>query len=165
MNSNDVNSIIDNLCEKLGTTANKLIPEMAGYYIARESIWLIISLIFIGIAIGFIIKLIRMKKSDDKVLMAFPDKANSFIKIMDKHNDISQWTRSEVFDAINYLTGAIRKPYYDDAEYGWRIFTAVWSGGIGAVIFGTALTKILGWILSPNAMAFMWIINNLKGGQ
>lgn len=30
MNSNDVNSIIDNLCDKLGTTASKLIPEMAG---------------------------------------------------------------------------------------------------------------------------------------
>lgn len=39
MNSNDVNSIINNLCDKLGTTASKLIPEMAGYQIAKHSIW------------------------------------------------------------------------------------------------------------------------------
>ena len=31
MNSSDVNSIINNLCDKLGTTASKLIPEMAGW--------------------------------------------------------------------------------------------------------------------------------------
>lgn len=58
MNSSDVNSIINNLCDKLGTTANKLIPEMAGYQIAKHSIWLAISLIFIGVAIGFTIKLL-----------------------------------------------------------------------------------------------------------
>ena len=39
MNSNDVNSIIDNLCDKLGTTASKLIPEMAGYQIAKHYVY------------------------------------------------------------------------------------------------------------------------------
>lgn len=48
MNSNDVNSIINNLCDKLGTTASKLIPEMAGYQIAKHSIWLVISLWEVG---------------------------------------------------------------------------------------------------------------------
>lgn len=54
MNSNDINSIINNLCDKLGTTASKLIPEMAGYQIARYSIWMFVSLIF-GVALSNLI--------------------------------------------------------------------------------------------------------------
>ena len=165
MNSNDINSIIDNLCDKLGTTANKLIPEMAGYYIAREAIWLVISLILIGIAVGFIIKLIMMKKADEKTFILFPDYAKSFIDIMNQHDGISEWTRGEVFDAINNINATIRHPYYDESDFIWRIVTAVYSGTTGAIMFGVSLTKLLGWILSPNAMAFMWIVNNLGGGQ
>ena len=73
MNSNDINSIIDNLCNKLGTTANKLIPEMAGYQIAKHSIWLAISIIFIGVAIGFTIRLFWMKKRDGEMLAIYPE--------------------------------------------------------------------------------------------
>lgn len=29
MNSEEINAVIDNLCEKLGTTASKLLPEIA----------------------------------------------------------------------------------------------------------------------------------------
>ena len=36
MNSNDINSIINNLCDKLGTTDNKLITAMAGYQLAKH---------------------------------------------------------------------------------------------------------------------------------
>jgi len=73
MNSSDINSIINNLCDKLGTTANKLIPEMAGYQIAKRSIWLAISIIFIGVAVGFTIRLLWMHKRDGKMLAIYPD--------------------------------------------------------------------------------------------
>ena len=31
MNSDNINDVINNLCEKLGTTASKLIPEMTSH--------------------------------------------------------------------------------------------------------------------------------------
>jgi hypothetical protein len=48
MNANDVNTIIDNICNKLGTTVEAVVPEYAKYMIASKLITLII-----GVAIAF----------------------------------------------------------------------------------------------------------------
>ena len=145
MNSNDINSIINNLCDKLGTTANKLIPEMAGYQIAKHSIWLAISIIFIGVAIGFTIKLLWMKRNDSKMLVLYPELIRKLnLKIKDSGMMNEQW---------------------DESTWCAMVLTAVWSGLIGIVIFGIALYHIIGWCIAPHASAFMWIINQLGGGQ
>lgn len=169
MNSNDVNSIIDNLCDKLGTTASKLIPEMAGYQIAKHSIWLVVSLIFIGVAIGLTIKLLWMRRNDGKMLVLYPDKVRKldeqFKSTSIYSEDFSSWNKAHwinIMDTAKQVTGTMR---WDESTWCGMILTAVWSGLIGIVIFGIALYHIIGWSIAPNASAFMWIIQQLGGGQ
>ena len=168
MNSNDINGIINNLCDKLGTTANKLIPEMAGYQIAKHSIWLVVSLIFIGVAIGFTIKLLWMRKRDGKILALYPDqikKLDEKLKNSGMMDELHQWTRIEwvnTLDSVRQVKGTM---HWDESTWCAMVLTAVWSGLIGVVIFGIALYHLIGWRIAPNASAFMWIINQLGGGQ
>ena len=168
MNSNDVNSVINNLCDKLGTTASKLIPEMAGYQIAKHSIWLVISLIFIGVAIGFTIKLLWMHKNDQKMLAVYPEwvkKLDDSLKKSGMINEIPSWSRREWDIALGRAQQAVTTLSWDESTWCAMVLTAVWSGLIGIVIFGIALYHIIGWCIAPNASAFMWIINRLGGGQ
>lgn len=169
MNSNDINSIINNLCDKLGTTANKLIPEMAGYQIAKHSIWLAISIIFIGVAIGLTIRLLWMKKRDGETLAIYPDlirKLDQQLKDSGMINEqLPPYTRNEwmnIVDSVRRVRGTMQ---WDESTWCCMIITAVWSGLIGVVIFGVALYHIIGWCIAPNASAFMWIIQQLGGGQ
>lgn len=169
MNSSDVNNIIDNLCDKLGTTANKLIPEMAGYQIAKHSIWLAISIIFIGVAIGFTIKLLWMRKKDGEMLVIYPElvrKLDQQLKDSGMMNEqLPPYTRNEwmnTLDSVRRVRGTMQ---WDESTWCAMVLTAVWSGLIGIVIFGVALYHIIGWCIAPNASAFMWIINQLGGGQ
>ena len=168
MNSNDVNSVINNLCDKLGTTASKLIPEMAGYQIAKHSIWLVVSLIFIGVAIGLTIRLLWMKRNDGKMLALYPDqvkKLDEKLRDSGMMDELHPWTRTDWMNTLENLyrvTGAME---WDESTWVTMTLTAVWSGLIGAVIFGVALYHIIGWVIAPNASAFMWIVGQLGGGQ
>lgn len=169
MNSSDINSIIDNLCSKLGTTANKLIPEMAGYQIAKHSIWLAISLIFIGVAIGFTIKLLWMHKKDGEMLAIYPELVRKLDQqlrdsgMMD--GKLPSYTHNEWLNTLNSVRRVRGTMQWDESTWCAMVLTAVWSGLIGMVIFGIALYHIIGWCIAPNASAFMWIINQLGGGQ
>lgn len=168
MNSNDVNSVINNLCDKLGTTASKLIPEMAGYQIAKHSIWLVVSLIFIGVCIGLTIKLLRMRKADGEMLAIYPvwvKKLDDSLKKSGIINEIPQWSIREWENTLDRARQAVTTVNYDESTWCVFIVTAVLSGLIGIVIFGVDLYHIIGWCIAPNASAFMWIINQLGGGQ
>ena len=168
MNSNDVNSIINNLCDKLGTTASKLIPEMAGYQIAKHSIWLVVSLIFIGVAIGFTIKLLWMNKKDGKILALYPDqvkKLDEKLKNSGMMDELHPWTRTEWVNTLENMSRVQGTMEWDESTWIAMVLTAVWSGLIGAIIFGIALYHVIGWCIAPNASAFMWIIQQLGGGQ
>lgn len=168
MNSSDVNNIINNLCDKLGTTASKLIPEMAGYQIAKHSIWLAISLIFIGVAIGFTIKLLWIHKNDSKMLVLYPDKVKKLdekLKSSGMMDKLHPWTLREWENTLEDLSRVKGTINWDDSTWVAMMLTAVCSGLIGIVIFGIALYHIIGWSIAPNASAFMWIINQIGGGQ
>ena len=168
MNSNDVNSVINNLCDKLGTTASKLIPEMAGYQIAKHSIWLVVSLIFIGVAIGFTIRLLWMKRNDRHMLVIYPDAIKRLDQkirddgIFDDLHPYSKTEWSNLLERVSRVQGTLE---WNESTWLAMVMTAVWSGLIGIVIFGIALYHIIGWCIAPNASAFMWIINQLGGGQ
>ena len=168
MNSSDINSIIDNLCNKLGTTANKLIPEMAGYQIAKHSIWLAISIIFIGVCIGLTIRLLWMRKNDHKLLAIYPEwvkKLDDGLKSSGKIDEIYDWSRREWENTLDRAKSAVTTLSWDESTWCAMVITAVWSGLIGVVIFGIALYHLIGWHIAPHASAFMWIINQLGGGQ
>ena len=169
MNSNDINSIIDNLCDKLGTTASKLIPEMAGYQIAKHSIWLAISLIFIGVAIGMTIRLLWMRKKNQEALAIYPNRVRELDEIFRKtevyNEQFSKFSREKWIDVVNKANLAIGWMEWDESTWCAMILTAIWSGLIGIVIFGIALYHLIGWSIAPNASAFMWIIQQLGGRQ
>lgn len=168
MNSNDVNSIINNLCDKLGTTASKLIPEMAGYQIAKHSIWLVVSLIFIGVAIGFTIKLLWMRKNAGKILALYPDKVKELdekLKNSGMMDELHQWSRTEWMEVLGNVRRVRGTMEWDESTWLVMVLTAAWSGLIGVAIFGISLYHIIGWSIAPNASAFMWIIQQIGGGQ
>lgn len=48
MNVNDVNAVIDNICNKLGTTVEAVVPEYAKYMIASK-----LTALIIGVVIAF----------------------------------------------------------------------------------------------------------------
>ena len=164
MNSSDVNSIINNLCDKLGTTASKLIPEMAGYQIAKHSIWLVISLIFIGVAIGMTIRLLWMRKKNQEALAIYPNRVRELDEIFRK-TEMCSFTRAQWEDVVSKSKMVTAWMEWDESTWCAMVLTAVWSGLIGIVIFGIALYHIIGWSIAPNASAFMWIIQQLGGGQ
>lgn len=168
MNSNDINSIINNLCDKLGTTASKLIPEMAGYQIAKHSIWLAISLIFIGVAVGFTIRLLWMRKNDNKLLAIYPEWAEMLdinLKESGVLDELTHWSLREWENTLDKARRVTAVMEWDESTWCAMVLTAVWSGLIGIVIFGIALYHIIGWCIAPNASAFMWIMQQLGGGQ
>lgn len=168
MNSNDVNSIINNLCDKLGTTANKLIPEMAGYQIAKHSIWLFVSLIFIGVAVGLTIRLLWMRKNDNKLLAIYPElvkKLDEMLKESEIRGELPKWTWTRWSDTLDRARQVTTVMHWDESTWVFMVVTAVWSGLLGIVIFGVALYHIIGWSIAPNASAFMWIINQIGGAQ
>ena len=169
MNSNDINSVINNLCNKLGTTASKLIPEMAGYQIAKHSIWLAISIIFIGVAIGLTIRLLWMKKRDGEMLAIYPELVRKLDQqlrdsgMMD--GKLPSYTHNEWLNTLNSVRRVRGTMQWDESTWFGMVLTAVWSGLIGIVIFGVALYHLIGWRIAPNASAFMWIVQQLGGGQ
>lgn len=168
MNSNDVNSVINNLCDKLGTTAGKLIPEMAGYQIAKYAVLMAISFIFIGVAIGFAIKLRWMKKNDQEMLALYPElvkKLDEKLKEGGMIDNINQWSRMEWQNIVDNVRQVKTTLHWDESTWCVMIMTAASSGLIGIVIFGVALFKLIGWHLAPHAMTVMWIINQLGGMQ
>lgn len=169
MNSNDVNSIINNICDKLGTTASKLIPEMAGYQIAKYSIFMVVSLIFIGVAIGITIKFLKIHKEDGEVRQLYKRRFKELDKELQKINyeieGAPSWIIQEWKKALTELPNVTRVYNPDESTYVTFAIAAICSGLMGVFIFGVSLYYIIGWSIAPNASAFMWIIERLGGGQ
>ena len=51
--SEEVNNIINNLCDKLGYAASEITPEMAKYMIVKDGVMLLLSIA--GIALGILV--------------------------------------------------------------------------------------------------------------
>lgn len=63
--SEEVNAIIDNLCEKLGTSAKFLIPELARLRITESAVCLFIGLIILAIGLITLPKAWRYDHRED----------------------------------------------------------------------------------------------------
>ena len=64
--SEEVNAIIDNLCEKLGTSAKFLIPELARLRITESAVCLFIALIVLAVGLITLPKAWRYDHREDK---------------------------------------------------------------------------------------------------
>ena len=147
MNVGNVNDILDNICDKIGTTAKMIVPEMAGYMIARWSILIVLAVIFLSIAGFLLCKCLKMRNESGKIVKLYLDKRTK---------------------EPNILLGTMVSPhyvYYTDEDYGPYIAGIVILSPIGFTLLCLGITKIIGWVLSPNAMTVMWIINNIGGNS
>lgn len=59
---NEINVVIDNLCNKLGTTVENLIPELARYHITMQIMGIVLCVVVIFVGVGLYHKGI---KTDD----------------------------------------------------------------------------------------------------
>ena len=75
--SDEINAVIDNLCNKFGVTLEWLIPEMAKYYIAVDLIEIIILGIIIAVLLFFIFKF--YKKETDLDFESFDKEMDIFL--------------------------------------------------------------------------------------
>lgn len=144
MDAKEVNAVLDNLCDKIGTTADKLVPEFAGYYIARNCAWIILGLAILAFCIYSMVKAIRM------------------YRISGQERKLTRSYINRVLDGKNpglpgyYDTDLV---YYDDGDIGMYTCFACISGIVSLWLLIEGITRIIGWILSPYAMTVMWIIN------
>ena len=152
MNSNDVNSIIDNLCNKLGTTTGMLLPEMAGYNITRWSVGVIIALILITMGLIFVSRIVKMHKQDEVYLRLARD-------YLDEHKLYKGNAPSE--DIIRQMIVNNRVVVYYEDDYMLYILGSSLSIGLGLIILVFSIVRIIGWHLMPHAMLFHYIMNEL----
>ena len=143
--TSELNSVINNICEKLGTTMDLLIPEMAGYSIARWSIGLVVGILFIAAGIFFFVKIARMRKNDGQKYYT----KESIDKLFDAHDGVL---------TKNQINWEVRKVHYYEDDYNIYWFGAITSSLLGFVIFCIAITRIIGWALAPHAMMFQYIL-------
>ena len=69
----EINLVIDNLCNKLGMTVDNLIPELARYHIAMESLGIVL---FVGI---FLISLLILHNAKNR---PFYDDSRDFMEFV-----------------------------------------------------------------------------------
>ena len=110
-----------------------------------------------------------MKKRDGEMLAIYPDLIRKLdLKLKDSgmmDEQLPPYTRNEWMNIISTVNRVTDTMQWDESTWCAMVLTAVWSGLIGIVIFGIALYHIIGWCIAPNASAFMWVINQLGGGQ
>lgn len=145
MDAKEVNAVLNNLCNKIGTTADKLVPEFAGYYIARNCAWIILGLAVLVFCIYSMVKAIKMHR------------------ISGQERKLTRSYINKVLDGKDPgLPG-----YYDtdlvyyDGDIGIYTCVAAISGIISLWLLIEGVIRILGWILSPYAMTVMWIVNHM----
>ena len=147
MDAKEVNAVLDNLCDKIGTTADKLVPEFAGYYIARNCAWIILGLAMLSLALYCLIRVIKMYRATKNEIKLTKSYIN---KVLDgKDPGTPGYFDSEFV-------------YYDDGDIGMYICFASISGIVSLWLLIEGITRIIGWALSPYAMTVMLIINHMS---
>lgn len=98
--SEEINAVIDKLCEKLGTTAQCLIPEMAKLGIAEAAVGIIFSAIILAVLIYLFPKTLRR---DDKECSSW-SVVLAVVMVVDV---IALWC--SVFDLAGWITSPTAK--------------------------------------------------------
>ena len=114
--SNEVTEIINTLCEKLGVAASYLIPELAKKNIAQDVVGVILCVIVLGVAIIFIVRIIKLSTEDgdfdfDIACMSLLPAAVgiiAFIIFGAILTDLAGWLASPTAMAIERITEMIK---------------------------------------------------------
>ena len=112
--SSEINMIIDNLCQKFGTSAAFLIPELAKKEIAENIITIIITALFGKCMIEIIARIVKYAKeeedSDFFVLIIFYGMglAIDFFALAFSAADLAGWIASPTAKAIEQIASMIK---------------------------------------------------------
>ena len=111
---NEINIIIDNLCQKLGTSATFLIPELAKKEIAENIIIIIITALFGKCMIEIIARITKWAKEEDDcdlcIFIIFPGVALliDFSMFAFSAVDLAGWIASPTAKAIEQIASMIK---------------------------------------------------------
>lgn len=111
MGEETVNSIIDNLCTKFGTTLQNLIPEMAKMYIAKD----IVTIIILGIISTVMYKLYKKysKKNEFfdyefQIILIVSFGIISTVALIFSIIDFTGWIASPTAQTIEMIIGMVK---------------------------------------------------------
>ena len=111
---NEINIIIDNLCQKLGTSATFLIPELAKKEIVENIIIIIITALFSKCMIEIIARITKWAKEEDDcdlyIFNIFPGVALviAFSTFAFSAVDLAGWIASPTAKAIEQIASMIK---------------------------------------------------------
>ena len=112
--SNEINMIIDNLCQKLGTSATFLIPELAKRAIAENIVSIIITVLIGKCMIEIIARITKYAKEEDDydicIFNIFPGIALAidFFVFGFSAIDLAGWVASPTAKAIEQIASMIK---------------------------------------------------------
>lgn len=114
--SQEINAVIDNLCQKLGTSATYLIPELAKKEIAETAVGLIFA-VLVGMILVYLMKRIAKQMEEEQIDMEdgffffiFPGFALviDFVVISVYAGNLAGWIASPTAKAIEKIAGMIK---------------------------------------------------------
>ena len=143
MNTTDVNAVLDNICDKIGTTTKALVPEMAASMIVKYSFMLLIGVMVLSMAGFCAYKIIRMKKENDRIVKLYLDDDGKIKPSMTYYN-------------TEYTFYHYTADDYEAWQWGLVLF-----GIVSAVIICISVSGIIEWAISPNAMTATLILKSL----
>lgn len=114
MNGNDINAVVDNLCQKLGTAKEMLIPELAKMCVARYSVNAIFCLVLFIVAAYAIYRCIKIKidknstwiareNADIGLFVSIPSAGGFFVALWINSYELIQWLVVPTAKAFEYI--------------------------------------------------------------
>lgn len=118
---NEVNEVINNICNKLGYAATEITPEMAKYMIARDAFICIMATLICAIGVLVAVKMMKKIQKDkaedpwsDNVLEFFVCGACVFLVILaviillDTGENLVGWIASPKASMVEYISKLIK---------------------------------------------------------
>lgn len=118
---NEVNEVINNICNKLGYAATEITPEMAKYMIARDAFICIMATLICAINVLVAVKMIKKIQKDkveyqcpDNTLECFVCGACVFLVILagiillDAGENLVGWIASPKASMVEYISKLIK---------------------------------------------------------
>lgn len=114
MNGNDINVVVDNLCKKLGTAKEMLIPELARMCVARHSVNAIACLVLFIAAAYMCVRCIKIKADKDSswsadqcaemgLFLVIPAACGFFIALWINAYELAQWLAAPTAKTFEYI--------------------------------------------------------------
>ena len=118
---NEVNEVINNICNKLGYVASEITPEMARYMIAKNTFAVIASVLILIISVLIVVKtrkIVQLKKENDRwaddtfetiitVILGIASIA-SVLTLLTYGADLIGWIASPKASMVQYVLSAIK---------------------------------------------------------